>query len=1049
MSSCPAPAVFRAYVASALLAAALAAAPAAQALSLPPVDAQAGAPMPGSAARLEASATMQVEPRHDVPTFLWGTPPASRAMTRESVQLPATGFDAESTAREQLRGRATLYRITPREVDDLEMHNLQRMPEGSALVRFRNRIGGVEVFREQVNVLLDRQGRLVSIGGFAMGAPGGRIERAPEFAARPTEAVTAALADWRFAPSTAGRLASAAAEGGYTTHALPAGVVGGDGAVLVSARSKPMWFRLDEQLLPAYYVEVQVRDSAAARDTDYYAYVIGADDLALLFRRNQTAHAAFSYRVFAEAGAGNLPLPNPSGRNGYPHPTGTPDGYRGPFVQPNLITLQNIPFSRNDPWLPPDSTKTIGNNVEAFANLLPPLGFGGNLAVECNLSIPAADDLHACTNAPNAFDYTYDTAQPPGPSRAQVMAGVTNMFYMVNFLHDWFYDAGFDEVSGNAQTDNFGRGGIAGDSISAEAQDYSGSNNALMSTPADGERPRMRMFLWTYSVALAKVNSPAAIAGNKTPGIADFGPQGFDLTSELVLALDEANSTGPTTTDGCTPFTNAAAVAGRIAVVDRGICLFADKVRNAQAAGAVGVLILNNVSPGVTDMTGDDASITIPIILIPLVDGNAIKAQLAQSFPVSMRMARASGVDREGAIDNSLVAHEWGHYISNRLIGDSVGLNFAQGFGMGEGWADFHALLLLVKEEDRQQPANANFNGTYALTAYPTSGPDFAPDVVDNAYYYGIRRYPYSRDMTRNPLTFKHITDGVPLPASPVISPTDQNSNNAQEHNTGEVWASMLWECYSNLLNDTPRLSFSEAQDRMKRYLVASYKMTPTDPTFVSARDALLSVILARDAQDHALCLAGFAKRGLGIGAVAPGLFSQTNSGVIESYMTTASPVGTTPVIEYYHAGFDHYFITWVPAEIANLDSGATTGWARTGQSFLVYTAAQPGTSPVCRYYIPPALGDSHFFGRGTAECDATGQSNPSFVLESSDFMQMFLPTAGNCPAGTAQVHRVFSNRPDANHRYMISKAIRDLMIAKGWLAEGDGPDLVVMCAPQ
>jgi hypothetical protein len=98
---------------------------------------------------------------------------------------------------------------------------------------------------------------------------------------------------------------------------------------------------------------------------------------------------------------------------------------------------------------------------------------------------------------------------------------------------------------------------------------------------------------------------------------------------------------------------------------------------------------------------------------------------------------------------------------------------------------------------------------------------------------------------------------------------------------------------------------------------------------------------------------------------------------------------------------------------------------------------------------LSPGLGDSHFFGQGTAECNATGQKNPSFVLEDPAFMQMFLPAAGVCPAGTTQVYRVFSNRPDANHRYMTDKAVRDQMVAKGWLAEGDGPDLVVMCAPQ
>ena len=137
------------------------------------------------------------------------------------------------------------------------------------------------------------------------------------------------------------------------------------------------------------------------------------------------------------------------------------------------------------------------------------------------------------------------------------------------------------------------------------------------------------------------------------------------------------------------------------------------------------------------------------------------------------------------------------------------------------------------------------------------------------------------------------------------------------------------------------------------------------------------------------------------------------------------------------------------PAETALLDAGTQIkGWVRTGLSFKTLTAPQAGTSPVCRYYIPPNLGDSHFFGRGTVECNQTGQKNPTFVLEDSQFMHMFLPVAGVCPANTTPVYRAFSNRPDANHRYMTDKAVRDQMVVRRWLAEGDGPDLVVMCAP-
>jgi len=76
------------------------------------------------------------------------------------------------------------------------------------------------------------------------------------------------------------------------------------------------------------------------------------------------------------------------------------------------------------------------------------------------------------------------------------------------------------------------------------------------------------------------------------------------------------------------------------------------------------------------------------------------------------------------------------------------------------------------------------------------------------------------------------------------------------------------------------------------------------------------------------------------------------------------------------------------------------------------------------------------------------GIAHPAFVLEDPRILQMILPTAGACPAGTTPIYRAFSNRLDANHRYMTDRAVRDQMVAKGWLAEGDGPDLVVMCAP-
>ena len=167
------------------------------------------------------------------------------------------------------------------------------------------------------------------------------------------------------------------------------------------------------------------------------------------------------------------------------------------------------------------------------------------------------------------------------------------------------------------------------------------------------------------------------------------------------------------------------------------------------------------------------------------------------------------------------------------------------------------------------------------------------------------------------------------------------------------------------------------------------------------------------------------------------------------SYTFTTRSDASATVVEFYNASLDHYFITWLGAEIAALDDGtAIKGWKRTGKAFSTFTEPRADTSPICRFYIPPQLGNSHFFGRGSAECNATGAANPTFVLEDPAFMQMVLPSGGACAAGTRPVYRVFSNRADANHRYTIERAVRDDMVAHGWIAEGDGPDLVVMCAP-
>jgi hypothetical protein len=164
-------------------------------------------------------------------------------------------------------------------------------------------------------------------------------------------------------------------------------------------------------------------------------------------------------------------------------------------------------------------------------------------------------------------------------------------------------------------------------------------------------------------------------------------------------------------------------------------------------------------------------------------------------------------------------------------------------------------------------------------------------------------------------------------------------------------------------------------------------------------------------------------------------------------------------VVEYYAPSLDHYFITALQPEIDALDTGAIPGWRRTGFGFKAFaspTGIGAGANPVCRFYIPPALGDSHFFSAAPDECGAVLQkmmTDPlyaGYIYETPNLFYIALPdrTTGACPAGTIPVYRLWNQRVDSNHRYTTDPAIKAQMIAAGYAAEGYGPDDDVMCAP-
>ncbi len=836
-----------------------------------------GAVKPSAAVpRGTAAAPVRLDEVLGVPTLLWAQPGAAAGTVASARAAGGVKGTAAEAARAHLGGAAAAYRLTARDAALAEVVRVHDTGRGPIIVTFRQRPAGVEVFGEAASVLMARDHSLVALGGALSPAAATGAVAGAGWSLDAASALAAALTDLTGEAFAAGDFAAGAVRGPWRTlDLLPAVAAARAERLLRPASLKQVWFRLPSGLVPAWQVEVAFQRLDATEKL-VYGSVISAADGALLHRLDHRSDQAYSYRVWASDVAPFLPEDGPQGLAGTPHPTGLADGYQAPVTARRLVTLQNLPFSRNDPWLPAGATEAFGNNVKAYADLAAPNHF-------------ELGDVMGSPSAPGTFDWAWDPALAPAASADQVQAGLTQLFYVANALHDWFYDAGFDEAAGNTQNDNFGRGGLPADPLWVEGQDYSGFDNATTYNQPDGISPWMEMYLWHNSdVGRLTVGAPASLAGVRQARMATFGPQQYDLPGPLKRA-------GPASGGfvyACPPAVLAPASApGQIALLDRGFCNFAVKVQAAQNAGYAGVVIRNTLTtndfPTMGTVAGDPAP-TIPSMLVRKTDGDAFLATLNAGTAVDVTLTGSAGVMRDGSVDSLLVAHEWAHVLSNRLVHDSGGLLTQQAGALGEGWSDFVSLLLAAREEDALEAANAGWAGTYTVAGWVSSGLDTL-GAPNQGYYRAFRRGPYSTDMSKAPLTFRHIADGQALPAAtPAL--VANGAPNSEVHNAGEVWASVLWECYAALLRDTqgasPRLTFAEANLRMREYLVASLKLLPQFPTFLEARDSLLAVAKAADLADFHAFWGAFAKRGFGVGATGPtdGRFTTTNVGVVESF---------------------------------------------------------------------------------------------------------------------------------------------------------------------
>ncbi len=504
---------------------------------------------------------------------------------------------------------------------------------------------------------------------------------------------------------------------------------------------------------------------------------------------------------------------------------------------------------------------TKGNNVFAYTD-----------ANNDNPTTPTTYTTASSGTYPNlTFDFPY--AGNSVDATTYTNAATTNLFYQNNIMHDVWYQYGFNEANGNFQTANFGRGGNGNDAVNAEAQDSSARdnaptrltparpagtakfNNANFSSPRDGSKPRMQMYLWDSQKpnnllintgTLAGKNYPAADNGF-TNGHVNLPVAPATLTNNLVLYVGSILGTP----HACDTARNSAELAGKIAVIRRGGCTFERKVKSAQNAGAIGVIIVNTEDN--STMYGDDATITIPAISISQADGEElINAMSSGNINVSISKPEVF-VNTDGDFDNGVIAHEYTHGISSRLSGTCL----AGSEQMGEGWSDWAWLMMQIKPGDTRNDAKGI--GTFAENQ-PTNGG-------------GIRKYKYSTDMTVNPHTYN---DSNAQWSNTGDSGTPPNTDKIDTHQLGSIWCAILWDLAWNYIDKygyDPNIYNGTGGNNMIMQLVLDgIKLTGCKPTFVSGRDSLIAADEATTGgQNYCMIWKTFARRGVGVNASAGG----------------------------------------------------------------------------------------------------------------------------------------------------------------------------------
>ena len=549
-----------------------------------------------------------------------------------------SGQDALSVATDFVKTHVGSLGLNPEDLSNYEVTDrVYSQVTGATHIYLRQVYQGLPVYNGQLHVNVNRQGRILSVNNaFMAGLATAVSATLPAFDVAAGPAVDLATAVKKAAehlglqldrpPKT---LSSASALQGITS-------VEPSGISLAPIEGRLMWLPIRAGVVRLVWnFQIHTLDAQHV-----YDFTVDANDGKVWTRFDWTASDQYRvYRQPSESPTHTTPAPPADGRvllNNPANTTASPFGWHDTNGTPGA-----------------EFNTTQGNNVHAYTD------------VDANNSPDTGSSPDGGSS--RSFDFPVTLNQEPNTYRS---AAVTNLFYWNNIIHDVQHRYGFDEAAGNFQVNNYGNGGLGNDDVQAEAQDGSGANNANFSTPPDGRRPRMQMFLWSAP----------------TP-------------------------------------------------------------------------------------------------------------------------------DRDGDFDSGIIIHEYGHGISNRLVGGPSNTSCLTNRQQpGEGLSDWWALAYTAEVGDAGTDPRGI--GTYAL-GQPPSGQ-------------GIRTQRYSTDPNVNTWTYASI-NGMRIP-----------------HGVGSVWAQAAWEVYWALVNQwgfNPNLynaPGNAGNQRMMLYVNEGLKNTACNPTFTQVRDGII-----------------------------------------------------------------------------------------------------------------------------------------------------------------------------------------------------------------